>query len=205
MFHRWCRMLWSWAVPSLRHTFFFPSFWYRLILISAIQRMLFQKWSGFFRCFLSKSNLALFAACGEPCVFFWWSLLLIVDTSTSWRVFFSWLDVVKGFFFTMERILWSSTTGVLRGRPGLFIFWDHRCVLFLPMYQTVDLAAPNVPAISLMDVLFLKPNNRLFLLYGELLWPHYVGSQQQLPNANGTLNINSRPFTCLIDVEIMKE
>ncbi len=35
---------------ELLHTFFFPSFWYRLILISAIQRMLFQKWSGFFRC-----------------------------------------------------------------------------------------------------------------------------------------------------------
>ncbi len=34
----------SWAVPSLFHTFFFLSFWYRLNLISAVQRMLFQKW-----------------------------------------------------------------------------------------------------------------------------------------------------------------
>ncbi len=67
MFHRWC--FGSWAVPSLLHTFFFPSFWYRLILISAVQRMLFQTWSGFFRCFLAKSNLALFAPCGEPSVF----------------------------------------------------------------------------------------------------------------------------------------
>ncbi len=33
--------------------FFFPSFWYRLVLISAIHRMLFQKWSGFVRCFLA--------------------------------------------------------------------------------------------------------------------------------------------------------
>ncbi len=43
------------------------------------------------------------------------------------------------------------------------------CSCFLRMYQTVDLA-PNVPA-SLSDgsVLFLKPNNRLFLLYGEIL------------------------------------
>ncbi len=56
-------------VPSLLHTFFCPSFWYRLILISAVQRMLFQKWSGFFRCFLAKSNLALFAPCGVPSVF----------------------------------------------------------------------------------------------------------------------------------------
>ncbi len=38
----------SWAVPSLLHTFFFPSFWYRFIFISAVQRMLFQKWTGFF-------------------------------------------------------------------------------------------------------------------------------------------------------------
>ncbi len=60
---------WSWAVPSLLHTFFFPSFWYRLILISAIQRMLFQKCSGFFRCFLAKTNQALFAPSGEPSVF----------------------------------------------------------------------------------------------------------------------------------------
>ncbi|MEE6484584.1 hypothetical protein FKM82_013928 [Ascaphus truei] len=40
---------------------------------------------------------------------------------TSWRVFFTWLEVVKGFFFTMERILRSSTTVVFRGRPGLFV------------------------------------------------------------------------------------
>ncbi len=35
-----------------------------------------------------KSNLVLWWR-------LWWSLLLIVDTSVSWRVFFSWLDVVK--------------------------------------------------------------------------------------------------------------
>ncbi len=57
----------SWAVPSLLHTFVFPSFWYRLILISAVQRMLFWKWSCLFRCFVS--NLALFGPCGEPSVF----------------------------------------------------------------------------------------------------------------------------------------
>ncbi len=37
----------SWAVPSLLQTFFFPSFCYRLILISNLQKMLFQKWSDF--------------------------------------------------------------------------------------------------------------------------------------------------------------
>ncbi len=34
-------MFGSWAVPSLLHTCFFPSFWYRLILISAIPECFF--------------------------------------------------------------------------------------------------------------------------------------------------------------------
>ncbi len=51
--------------------FFFPSFWNRLILISAIQRMLLQKWSCFFVCCFfiwAKSNLALFVPCGESSI-----------------------------------------------------------------------------------------------------------------------------------------
>ncbi len=98
----------------------------------------------------------------KPLYLLWWSLLLIVDfysdTSASWRVFFSWLDDVKGFFFTMERILRSSTTVVLRGRPGLFMFLNSPVRSFsLRMYQTVDLAAPNVPAISLMNLSVTPP------------------------------------------------
>ncbi len=47
IFHRWCCMLW--AVPSLLHTFFLPIVLvHRLILISFVQRMYFQKWSDFF-------------------------------------------------------------------------------------------------------------------------------------------------------------
>ncbi len=88
--------------------------------------------------------------------------------------------------------------------------WAHQWVLFfLRMYQTTDLATPNVPDISLIYlfsfILVLNPNNCLFHLYGEIVWPHDVGSQQQLPNANHTLRIISRTFTCLIDGEIMKE
>ncbi len=119
--------------------------------------MLFQNCSGFFRCFLAKSNLALFAPCGEPSLFALVNLLLIVDFDsdmpTSWRVFFTWLDVVKGFFFIMERILRSSTTAVLHGHPGLFMLLSSPVhSFFLRMYQTVDLATPNVSAISLMDL-----------------------------------------------------
>ena len=103
----------SWAVPSLIHTYFFPSFWYRLIWVSSVQRMLFQNRAGFFRCFLAKSNLAfLFLRLMNglhlvvnPLYLFMWSLPFMVhldnDMPTSWRLFFTWLDVVKGFFFTM--------------------------------------------------------------------------------------------------------
>ncbi len=57
MFHRLCCMLWimSCSMPS-------PYFLLPIILVQVdlnIQIMLFLKWSGFFRCFLAKSNLAL--------------------------------------------------------------------------------------------------------------------------------------------------
>ncbi len=69
MFRRWCCMLWIMSCSKPSPYFFLRSFWYRLILISAVQKMLFQKCSGFFGCFLAKSNLTLFAPCGEPSVF----------------------------------------------------------------------------------------------------------------------------------------
>ena len=40
---------------------------------------------------------------------------------TSWEVFFTWLDVVKGFFLSMERIMQSSITAVFHGHLGLFV------------------------------------------------------------------------------------
>ncbi len=166
--------------------------------MSAVQRLLFQKWSGFLRCFLAKSNLALFAPCGEPSVFDYDS-----DLSSAWRVLFSWLDAVKGFFsYHGENPLiihhccppWTSRPFYAAELTSVFFF--------LRMYQTVDLAIHNDPAISF---LVLKPKNGLFHLYGEILWLNDVGSERQLPKANVTLGINSRTFTCLIDVEITKE
>ncbi len=125
--------------------------------------------------------------------------------STSWKVFFSWLDVVKGFFLTMERLLRSSTTVFLRGRPGLFM--SHTSAFFFSQNVPNCWFGHSGCSCYLFDglVLFLNPNNCLFCLYGELPWLQDMGSEQQLPNANGTLRISSRPFTCLIDVEIMKE
>ncbi len=100
-------------------------------------KLLFQKRSGFF--FLNVFWQSLIWPClhlmVNPLYLLCWSLLLIVDfdsdTSTSWRVFFSWLDVVKGVFFTMARFLWSSTTVVLCGRPGLFLLLSSPACPFL--------------------------------------------------------------------------
>ena len=123
----------SWAVPSLLHTLLFPSFWYKLIFVSSVHRMLFQNCTGSFRWFLANSNLVfLFLRLTNalhlvvnPLYLLWWSPLLIVDfdtdTPTSWRVFLIWPTVVKGFFFTREIILLSSTTVVFRGLPCLLV------------------------------------------------------------------------------------
>ncbi len=102
----------------------FSILFYRLILISTIQRMLFQKWSGFFRCFLAKSNLALFAPCSER------SVIALVKSSLDCRLW-QWhvclleivllLDVVKGFSCTMERIL-DHPPLLYSGHAGLFMF-----------------------------------------------------------------------------------
>ncbi len=143
-------------VPSLLHTFFCPSFWYRLILISAVQRMLFQKWSGFFRCFWQSLIWPCLHLVVYPLYLLWWSLLLIVDfdsdTSTSWRVFFSWLDVEKGF-----SLPWRGSTDhpPLLSSVDVHAFYVAElssAFFFLRMYETVDVATPNVPVISVMDL-----------------------------------------------------
>ena len=62
----------SWAVPFLLHTLLFPSFWYKLIFVSSVHRMLFQNCKGFCRCCLANSVFEAhqwFTSCGEPSVF----------------------------------------------------------------------------------------------------------------------------------------
>ncbi len=101
-----------------------PYFFLPVILVQVDFNPLFQKLSGLSDVFFGKDYS------GHICTLWWThlllrSLLLIVDfdsdTSTSLRVFFSWLDVMKGDFFTIERILQSSITIVLCGHPGLFM------------------------------------------------------------------------------------
>ncbi len=74
-----------------------------------------------------------------------------------------WPTVVKGVFFTRERILRSSTTVVFRGLPGLLVLLSSPVRSFFSrMFQTVVLAMPNVFAISLMGLFcFFQPNDGL--------------------------------------------
>ncbi len=107
MFHRWCCMPWIMSCSKPSPYFFLPTILgYRLILISVVQRMLFQMCSGFFRCFWQSLIWPYLHLVVNPLCLTSWSLLFIVDfdsdMSSSWRVFSSWLDVVKGFF--LERI-----------------------------------------------------------------------------------------------------
>ncbi len=83
--------------------------------------MFFQKCSGFFRCFLAESNLALFAACGEASVF------ALVKSSLDCR-HVCLLESVLLLAECGERVFLYHgedspiiTTVVLRGRPGLFM------------------------------------------------------------------------------------
>ncbi len=164
----------------------------------------------FFRCFWQSLNLALLHLVANPLYLLSGSLLLIVDvdsdTPASWRVFFSWLDVVKGFYLP-----WRGSSY----HPRSFPLWTSMPFMLLctPVHSFFSQNVPNCwfghskCSCYLSNGLFCFWSLTIvcFHLHGALLWLHDVGSQQQLPNANGTLGIDSRPFTCLIDVEITKK
>ncbi len=192
MFHRWCCMLWIMGCSKPSPYFFlFPIILVQVDLNFSRPKNAFPELVWIF---LNVFWQSLIWPCLHVVVnslyLLSWSLLLIVDFDidipTSWRVFFSWLDVVKGFFFTMERILRSSTIVVLRGRPGLFMLLSSPvCSVFLRMYQT--LIWPLL--IFLLFLWWICCFWRLTIVCFTCMerWLHDVGSQQQLPNANGTL------------------
>ncbi len=94
--------------------------------------------------FLAKSNLALFAPCGEPCVF------ALVKSSLDCRLIVDCRERAFLYHGKDSQIihhccpLWTS-------RP-FYVAELTSAFFFLRVYQTVDLATPNVPAISLMDL-----------------------------------------------------
>ncbi len=71
-----------------------------------------------------------------------WSLLLIVDfdsdTLTSWRVFFTWLDVMKGFFFREDSLIihhcclpWTSRPFYVAELTSAFFFFSKSIKLLI--------------------------------------------------------------------------
>ncbi len=115
-----CALIMSCSKPS--PDCFLPVILEQVDLNFSVQRMLFQKCSGFFRCLLSKSNLGLFAACGEASVF------ALVKSSLDCK-HVCLLESVLLLAGCCERVFLYNgadspiiTTVVLRGRPGLSMF-----------------------------------------------------------------------------------
>ncbi len=118
MFHRLCFILWIMRCSK-------PSLYYFLPVIPVQVDVNFSHPKNVF----GEGVCIFLHLVMNPLYLLSWSLLLIVDfdsdVSISWRLFFTWLDVVKGFFVDMERILRSSTTVVLRGRKVDCMMWVH--------------------------------------------------------------------------------
>ncbi len=147
-------------------------FWYKLILISAIQRMLFQKWSGFFKIFLAKSNLALLAPCGEPSVF------ALMKSSLDCRL---WQWHTSRECSSLGWMLWNDFSLPWRGpsdHPPLlssvdvhaFYVVELTSAFFFPQnapkcwFDTNCCKSECSCYLSNAFVLFFKPNNCLFHL-----------------------------------------
>ncbi len=96
-------------------------------------------------------------------------------------------------FLYMERIIQSSTCCPLNVQAFLH-FCAHQCVF--SFFECTKLLIWLLLILSLALSLSRSLWNLTILFY-----LHDVVSEHQLPNTNGTLGINLRPFTCLIDVE----
>ena len=60
-----------------------------------------------------------------------WNVLFIVDLDNDVPFFLTWLNVIKGFFFTMEWIVWSFTDVISSRRLG-FLGWTFHSALYVP-------------------------------------------------------------------------
>lgn len=94
---------------------------------------------------------------------------------------------------TRDRIQDSSTSYV----------WSVVFGVFSTMYQTVDLATPNVCIISLMD-LFLSFSLMMacFTDSDSDFGLHIKGWPHQFLNTNAQFKMNSRPFICLLSLTL---
>ena len=126
------------------------------ILVSFAQRVWFQTIKGFFLDVFRQSLIwaflllnvtsGLLLVVNSLSVNSWRCLLIIDnDTPTFTGVFLTYLEVVKRFFFTKERILLSSTSVVFCDLPGLLMLSSSSVYsVFIEMYQIVGLTPPKL-------------------------------------------------------------
>ncbi len=190
------------AAPSLLQTFL------PIILVqvdlnsSAVQRMLFQKWSGFFRCFWQSLIWPCLQLVVKPLFLLWWSLSL---DCRLWQRHVCLLESVLLLAGCCERVfLYHGEDSPIIHHccpsvdvQAVLCFWAHQCVLFFSECTKL-LIWPLIMffCLSLMDLVFvLKPNNVCFTCMErsfDMMWAHATAS-----DANGTLRINCRPFTLI--------
>lgn len=164
--------------------------------------MLFQHCTGSFRHFLAKSisNLPVFephqwfTPSGEITVIseseVLSSLLTWTDIRTSWGVFLVWATVV---FLDEGKDL---SVRLHRCLPGILVLLSSQVyTLFLRMDQTVDLATPNVLAISVMAFFFfLSWLMDLFIDSDSSYWVHIERWPHQIPSEYTSREMNCKPF-----------
>ena len=140
----------------------------------------------------------------------WWTLCIHSDEVFSWLLTLTHIHLPPGECSWSGQLLWRGFS--LPGKlffchpPQLFsmvfrVFW---CCLsspvrsfFLRTFQTVDLATPNVSAISLIGLFwFFSLMMACFTDSDSSLALILRVDRQQIPNANSTLEMNSRPFIC---------
>ncbi len=143
--------------------------------------------------FLAKSNLALFAPCCEPSVF------ALVKSSLDcrlwqWHVYL--LESVlllarccERVFLYHGRILWSSTTVVLHGRPGLFMLLSSPVCSFFSECTKLLIWALLICYLSDGFVLFFKPNNCFTCMessFDHMMWVQSNSFQMQMAHLEST-------------------
>ena len=135
--------------------------------------------------------------------------LLIVDFGNDKSTFscalLTWLHIVKEFLFTKQRILWSFTLVCLTWSSRHFDVIDLTSAFFLFQECTKLLIWPLL-------TYFCYPFNRFILVFlasftGIEIYLDVIvlALVKQLPNANSTPEINSRPFICFFCLEVEHE
>ncbi len=138
MFLRWCCMLWIMSCSKPSPYFFLPVILVQVDLNFSHPMNAFPEVFWFFRCFLAKSNVALFAPCGEPSVFALVKSCLEVLRGRS-GLFMLLSSPVRSFFLRMYQTVDLTTPDVPAiSLMDLFCFWSLTIICFTCMERSFD-------------------------------------------------------------------